>query len=134
MRFQVGKVEGRVVFVSLTLFLLLTPSAYPLPKNQQQLTSGGSRSAEQQSVRQKISTTPTNPVVIVDDEILQKGYDLHPVSGYRNLGPSRLNQAGVPYIDVRVGIPETPGGQNHMRRQLAVSSSGVVHMVCTAPL
>ncbi|HEU4437173.1 MAG TPA: hypothetical protein VFR89_06880, partial [candidate division Zixibacteria bacterium] len=51
-----------------------------------------------------------------------------PFDGYRYLGPFQIDQAASPYVDVRVGIPETPGGNNHMRRQVAVSPTGAVHM------
>lgn len=35
---------------------------------------------------------------------------------------------GVPYVNVRHGIPETGGSNNYMRRSVKASPSGVVHM------
>jgi hypothetical protein len=51
-----------------------------------------------------------------------------PAPAFRPLGPSRVQQASVPYVNVRVGHPEIPGGNNHMRRQVKASPNGVVHM------
>ncbi len=72
----------------------------------------------------------TNPVVYDDDSWLsEKSGVFFPTSPYHYLGPSRLEQAAVPYLNIRVGTSELPGSNNHMRRQVALSSTGTVHMV-----
>ncbi|MCI0406432.1 MAG: hypothetical protein L0209_10285, partial [candidate division Zixibacteria bacterium] len=69
------------------------------------------------------------PLVVDDDEIRTTGTGASPAPVPRYLGPAKIETAASPYVDVRVGIPETPGGNNHMRRQVALSSTGTVHMV-----
>jgi len=71
---------------------------------------------------------PLNPVVIDDDQQRENaGLIQYPV--YPRGGASRVISAGVPYVTVTTGIPETPGGNNHMRDQVVASPSGVAHMV-----
>jgi|GEM_PF-1836756 len=77
------------------------------------------------------------PLVVDDDEMRTSGAAI-PYPAPQYLGPRVVETAASPFVDVRVGIPETPGNQNHMRRQVALSPNGVVHMVyaviscCTA--
>ncbi|HEU4437416.1 MAG TPA: hypothetical protein VFR89_08120, partial [candidate division Zixibacteria bacterium] len=67
----------------------------------------------------KTRAVPFTPVVVDDEKIREQSYTA-PFDGFRYLGPSQIEQAASPYVDVRVGIPETPGGNNHMRRQVAL--------------
>jgi len=99
----------------------LTSPAFPLPKSRPLEPAPSNRHPA------KTQTVPFTPVV-VDDEIIREKSYTEPFDGYRYLGPGQIDQAASPYVDVRVGIPETPGGNNHMRRQVALSPTGAVHM------
>lgn len=97
--------------------------AFGLPKTQPVTTSGG----VQQPAAPKVSPTPDHPVDYTADQEMEQRNAV-PQYRYRG-GASRVISAGVPFVDVKVGIPETPGGNNHMRDQVVVSNAGVAHMV-----
>jgi hypothetical protein len=126
MRFHFVKVGGRTGLIFLAIFLVFKSLAHSLPKNRSPAT-GNSPAPQQPIAAQKASPSPASPVAVDDDEqIAKRNMLVYP--NYRG-GVSRTIQAGAPFLDVRIGIPETPGGNNHMRDQLQVSSSGVAHMV-----
>ncbi|MCI0596122.1 MAG: OadG family protein, partial [candidate division Zixibacteria bacterium] len=114
----------RVVnFLFIALLFGWTSGAFALPKNK---APEPAPETQKPAKTQPVSSTP---VVADDDELIRTGYPLNASPAYRYLGPSQTGQAASPYVDVRIGIPETPGGNNHMRRQVALSSNEVVHMV-----
>ncbi|MGH8003250.1 MAG: hypothetical protein ACRECJ_00800, partial [Limisphaerales bacterium] len=96
--------------------------AFGLPKDKK------AAPANQSGATQVSRPTPVNPVE-ANDDLQRENAGLVTYPSYPRGGASRTIQAGVPYVTVRLGIPETPGGNNHMRDQVAVSSSGVAHMV-----
>ncbi len=96
--------------------------AFGLPKDKQ------AASSSQPGATQTARPSPVNPVVFEDgDDYLNFGKITYPDESRG--GVSRLIQAGVPFVDVRVGMPEASSGNNHWRDQVQVSPSGVVHMV-----
>ncbi|HXF49602.1 MAG TPA: hypothetical protein VNL73_09310 [Verrucomicrobiae bacterium] len=95
--------------------------AFGLPKDKQAVPA-------QAGTTQAARPAPLNPVV-VDDDQQKENFGLVQYPVYPRGAASRYIQAGVPYVTVRTGIPETPGGNNHMRDQVQVSPSGVAHMV-----
>ncbi|MGH8004052.1 MAG: hypothetical protein ACRECJ_04955, partial [Limisphaerales bacterium] len=110
-------------FLFIGVLLCLTSKLFALPKNKTP------EPAPETQKPAKTQPSPFAPVVANDNELMRGGFPLNASPTYRYLGPTRIEQSASPYVDVRVGIPETPGGNNHMRRQAALSSNGVVHMV-----
>ncbi|HXF49793.1 MAG TPA: dockerin type I repeat-containing protein [Verrucomicrobiae bacterium] len=111
-----------ILFIFAVSFGLFSES-FALPK---------SKVPEPASVnRQPAKIQPARPIpIVVDDDVVRENsLPLDPAQSYRYLGPRQIEQSASPYVDVRVGIPETPGGNNHMRRQVALSPTGTVHMV-----
>jgi hypothetical protein len=101
----------------------MTAEVFSLPKNK----IAEPAPATQQPT--KTQPTPFTPIVADEEEMMRSGCPLNASPAYRYLGPTQIEQTASPYVDVRIGIPETPGGNNHMRRQAALSPNGVVHMV-----
>ncbi len=111
-------------FLFIPLLFGLISEVFALPKSKIPEAAPGTQQPA------KTQPAPFTPVVADEEEMMRSGYPpLNASPTYRYLGPSQIEQAASPYVDVRVGIPETPGGNNHMRRQAALSPNGVVHMV-----
>ncbi|HXF49717.1 MAG TPA: hypothetical protein VNL73_09890 [Verrucomicrobiae bacterium] len=122
-----ARVKKSWCFIALLIalsFLVFPPLLFALPKDKKQT----SKSPPSGPV--KNAPARSTPLVLDDDEMRtsQSGIPV-PAPEPRYLGPTKIETAASPYIDVRIGIPETPGGNNHMRRQVALSPNGVVHMV-----
>ncbi|HEU4436825.1 MAG TPA: hypothetical protein VFR89_05115, partial [candidate division Zixibacteria bacterium] len=105
-------------------FLVFPPFLFALSKDKRKTAKSPSPRAVQNAPAR------STPLVLDDDEMRtsQSGISV-PAPEPRYLGPTNIETAASPYVDVRVGIPETPGGNNHMRRQVALSPTGTVHMV-----
>lgn len=115
--------QNRTAFLGLAAFLILFSfgSSFALPKEKPAAKSST-----------QTPTTPNaarfTPLVLDDDELRSSGGS-YPVPLPPFPGPRQPETAASPFVDVRVGIPETPGGNNHIRRQVALSPTGTVHMV-----
>ena len=113
-----------MTFIGLTVFLILFlfGSSFALPKEKPAAKNSPQTPAVSNASR-------FTPLIMDDDELRTSGRVSSTLPVPQYLGP-RINETSAsPYVDVRVGIPETPGGNNHMRRQVALSPNGVVHMV-----
>jgi hypothetical protein len=115
-----------LVVVLAIAFMGFSLVAFGLPKDKQAVRP--SSAAPLPEATQKAKPTPDQPVVFDDDLQMQnRNMEMYEVAHRGAASPNV--QAAVPYVDVRVGIPDTPGGNNHMRTQVDVGPTGVVHMV-----
>ncbi len=129
------KFATRVLFLftfSFPVGLFIHNSLYGLPKERKLPTEG--------NLQPPAKTVPARPIPLeLEDNVWLNPRHPAPVQtpasaplsapSFLPFGSSRVQSSASPYVDVRVGIPETPGGNNHMRRQVKVSANGVVHMV-----
>ena len=86
------------------LFLgVFSPTAFSLPREKKE-------PAPAKTVQPVVEHTRFTPVAVDDDQLRQSGFLRNSTGNYRYLGPTRLETSTSPYVDVRIGIPETPGG------------------------
>ncbi|MCI0404670.1 MAG: hypothetical protein L0209_01115, partial [candidate division Zixibacteria bacterium] len=120
---QTRFLRSGAIYLALTAFptLFISDISFGLPKEKPAAKSPSKQAPAPDLAR-------FTPLVLDDDEMRTSGVS-YPVPVPSYLGPHQAETAASPYVDVRVGIPETPGGNNHMRRQVALSPTGTVHMV-----
>jgi hypothetical protein len=134
---MIRKTTILMVMVLAIAFLGFALVAFGLPKDKQ---AAGTSSVAAPAPAQKQAPTQLRkaPVVPLDAEpagdLLNFNRTPRPMpAGYQapayRIGATRQTTAAVPFVNVRTGIPETPGGNNHMRRQVKASPGGDVHMV-----
>jgi len=118
-----------LVMVLAIAFLGFAVLGFGLPKDQKAAGSTAT-SAPPPAQKQPVATqAPRLQPVYYDDATADINRTTPQVGSYRGIGAQRMVTAGVPYVLVSTGHPETAGGNSHMRRQVKSSASGVVHMV-----
>jgi hypothetical protein len=132
---MIKKTTILMVMVLAIAFLGFALVAFGLPKDKQVANTSSVAAPAQKQAPVQLRRAPVMPVDAepAGDLINMNRASAPLPAGYQapayRIGATRQVTAGVPFVVVRTGIPETPGGNNHMRRQVKASASGNVHMV-----